>query len=265
MSKPIFLKLGGSLITDKTGVEAVRTVVLADVCAQIAAARRSDKQLRFVLGHGSGSFGHVAAAEFNTRQGVRSQEQWRGFAIVSDSAARLNRIVIAALLSAGIPAVSMQPSAIVLSVNGHIDSVAMGPIKAALESGVVPVVYGDVAFDLNRGGTIVSTEEILAAMAAEIEPDWLLLAGETDGVLDENNARISLITPGSLAQVVPALGGSRGTDVTGGMLAKVQTMLELLVRQSAMQIRIFSGLEPGAVAALLSDPDQDRGTRLCGH
>ena len=73
----IFLKLGGSLITDKTQVETVRADVLTRLAAEIAQARRENTALRLVLGHGSGSFGHVAAARRGTRQGVADAEDWR--------------------------------------------------------------------------------------------------------------------------------------------------------------------------------------------
>ncbi|MEZ4518314.1 MAG: hypothetical protein R3C44_16330 [Chloroflexota bacterium] len=111
MSDLLFLKLGGSLITDKTGVEKLRADVLARVAAEIAAARQENPSLQLVLGHGSGSFGHVAAAQYQTRQGVHTVEQWQGYAVVSDAAARLNRLVVASLRAADVPAGTIPPSA----------------------------------------------------------------------------------------------------------------------------------------------------------
>lgn len=46
---------------------------------------------RVVVGHGSGSFGHVAAAKHGTIDGVSGEARWMGFCEVSDAAARLNR------------------------------------------------------------------------------------------------------------------------------------------------------------------------------
>ena len=46
---------------------------------------------RVILGHGSGSFGHVAAAKHGTIKGVSGPSQWLGFCEVSDAASRLNR------------------------------------------------------------------------------------------------------------------------------------------------------------------------------
>lgn len=263
MGDLLFLKLGGSLITDKTGVEQVRPEVLARVAGEIAATRAADPTLTLLLGHGSGSFGHVAAARHNTRQGVDGEAAWQGFADVSDAAARLNRRVVAALLAAGVPAVSFQPSAAAVCRDGAIiDLPIVAGIEAALRAGLVPVVYGDVAFDEVRGGTIISTEEVMAALAGPLRPSWLLLAGETAGVYDERGSVVERITAGSLAELRSALGGSRGTDVTGGMAAKVGEMLTLTAAVPGLSVRILSGLEPGLLKAVLLDPERPVGTLL---
>ena len=258
----IFLKLGGSLITDKTGVEAVREDVLVRVAAEIAAARQENPGLRLVVGHGGGSFGHVAAAKFGTRQGVDSAEQWLGFAEVHAAMVRLNRLVTEALLVANVPAMSLEPSASALCENGRIVAIAAQPVLAALDAGLVPVIYGDVAFDTQIGGTIISTEEVMMALADALNPSWLLLAGEVPGVLDEAGTVIPLITAANFEDIQAALGGSRGTDVTGGMTSKVQSMLALVAQQPALAIRILSGLEDGLIEAALSAPDLAVGTRI---
>ncbi len=258
----IFLKLGGSLITDKTGVELVREDVLQRVSAEIRQALESQPNMRLVLGHGSGSFGHVAGAKYGTRQGVATAEQWRGFAEVSAAASRLNKIVINALLAADVPALSLQPSASALCRDGQITSIAVQPVQMALEAGLVPVVFGDVAFDVLRGGAIISTEEVMMALAETIRPSWLLLAGETPGVLDLDGEVVSLITEETLPAIASALGGSRGTDVTGGMASKVRSMLDLAAAQPQMSIRIFSGLQSGMIRQTLETPAAAPGTVL---
>jgi isopentenyl phosphate kinase len=254
----IFLKLGGSLITDKTGVEAVRQEVLVRLAAEIAAARQENPGLRLVVGHGGGSFGHVAAARFGTRQGVETAEQWAGFAEVHAAMVRLNRLVTEALLAAGVPALSLQPSASALCENGRLTQIAAIPVMAAL----VPVIYGDVAFDSQIGGTIISTEEIMMALAEALQPAWLLLAGEVPGVLDEAGGVIPLITADNFDDIQSALGDSRGTDVTGGMTSKVKSMLALVNEQPSLTIRILSGLEAGLIGAALCAPEQAGGTRI---
>jgi isopentenyl phosphate kinase len=139
---------------------------------------------------------------------------------------------------------------------------ATEPLMMALLAGLVPVVYGDVAFDTVQGGTIISTEEVLGYLVHKLRPSRLLLAGDTPGVLDANGRVIPRITPATLPDVLPALGGSRGTDVTGGMITKVEGMLNLVTDLPELIVHIFSGLEPGVLAAVLADPSVEIGTRL---
>ena len=101
----VFLKLGGSLITDKTQAETPRQDVLEELAQEVRQARAEAPELRMVLAHGSGSFGHVAARRHGTRAGVTGQAGWQGFAEVSDAAARLNRIVAGVFLAAQPPSV----------------------------------------------------------------------------------------------------------------------------------------------------------------
>ncbi len=261
-TQPIFLKLGGSLLTEKTGHEALRPKILARLAHEIAQARAEQPGVSLVLGHGSGSFGHVAGARHGTRAGVSGPEGWFGFAEVADAAARLNRHVVAALLSVGVPAIGLAPSASAQVADGIITHLSTAAIEAALKSGLVPVVFGDVAFDSARGGTIISTEEVMGFVAGKLRGNWFLLAGETDGVLDLNGQVIPLITRTTLPDVIPALGGSRGTDVTGGMASKVAAMLDLADSQPGLMVRIFSGLRPGQLGRVLLDPYQPIGTLL---
>jgi isopentenyl phosphate kinase len=252
----LFLKLGGSLITDKTREKSVRADVLARLADEIAAAL-PDLPEPLLLGHGSGSFGHAAAKRHNTRAGVATPEQWRGFAEVSVAAQQLNRIVADALHAAGVPVFSVAPSSSARCEDGRIVHIDSEPLRAALDHGLVPLVMGDVAFDTTRGGTIISTEEIFAYLARGMPVSRVLLAGETDGVYASMSDRRVLprITPGDWDAISGGLGGSRGADVTGGMAAKVRDMLALASAHPALSVHIFSGLIPGETArGLRGDP-----------
>lgn len=265
----LFLKLGGSLLTDKTQAQSLRGDVLARLAAEIAAALRDRPALRVVLGHGSGSFGHVAASRYGTRAGVRTPEEWRGYAEVARVAAELNRRVVDALVEAGVPALRLQPSASALCHDGELRALAERPIREALVHGLAPVVHGDVALDDVRGGTIISTEEIFRWLAPRLGPQRVVLVGEVAGVLTADPASgiqgelVEEITPATLPDLAQALGGSRGVDVTGGMVAKVAEMLALAGATPSLQaVQIISGWAPGLVRAVLGDPAHRAGTRI---
>lgn len=277
MSELVFVKLGGSVITDKTRPETVRPGAITRLAEEIASALAdrsgpagtTEPGLRLVLGHGSGSFGHMVANRYRTRQGVHTAADWRGFAQVASTAARLNRIVTDAFLAAGVPVWSIQPSASALSRNGELLFLETGPIEAALSRGLVPLIYGDVALDELLGGTIISTEQFFAYLARSLRPARLILVGVVDGVFeadplhDPSARRVPEISSANWSQVHDALGDSYGTDVTGGMLAKVEEMVRLVRELPDLEIYFLSGERPGAVRMALSDkPETAGGTRL---
>jgi isopentenyl phosphate kinase len=261
-----FVKLGGSLITDKSTPRTARRDAIARLAAEIKKTRAEIGEFRLVLGHGSGSFGHVPAKKYGTRRGVDTPEDWRGFAEVWYEAALLNRIVMDALHDVGLPAVAFPPSAGVFARDGRVVNWDHRGMKAALDAGLIPVVYGDVIFDQAKGGTIFSTEDLFAYLATELRPQRILLAGIDAGVYADFPACTQLIpeiTPENWAAITSALGGSAATDVTGGMRSKVRAMLDLALKIPGLEISIFSGDQPENLAATLRG--ESLGTRIINN
>ncbi len=252
MSRLVFLKLGGSLITDKFTPNTTRPEILAQVSAEIKAALDANPDLQLVIGHGSGSFGHVPAKQHNTKNGVRTADQWQGFAEVAQAAETLNRHTIDALRTAGVPAIHMSPSASAVAQNGVISEMALNPLLVALNNGLVPVVHGDVGVDMLLGGTILSTETVFTYLTAQLCPHEILLAGIDDGVFTHypDGELVPMITRETLADI--QVKGSGATDVTGGMDTKVSGMLDLVESVDDLQIRIFNGGTPGHIQAALT-------------
>src|SRR5690606_29188389 len=112
------------------------------------------------------------------------------------------------------------------------------------------------------------TEEIFERLAADLQPQRMILAGEVDGVytadpnLEPSAQRIPEITPASFAQSQAVLGGSHGVDVTGGMAAKVAQALTLTQALPGLEIVICSGLDPAHLRRVLLDPTAALGTRI---
>jgi isopentenyl phosphate kinase len=258
----VFLKLGGSLITDKATSEAARHSVIESLAQQIARARETLPEIQLLIGHGSGSFGHHTASEYGTRDGVSDQRGWYGFAKVGTVAARLSQIVLDCLDAAGVPVLRFPPSASAHCRDGQIISMATEPIATALDNGLVPLVYGDVALDEQRGGTIVSTEEVFAFLAERLHPTRILLAGDYEGVLDEHGNVIPHIHAANHHSFRGTLGSAANPDVTGGMAAKVSEMLALCDRLPGLHVHIFDGSRAEAVYTALTTDHLASGTLI---
>ena len=259
----VFLKLGGSLITDKHTPRTPRLAVLERLAGEIRVGLDENPGLKILLGHGSGSFGHYSGNLYHTREGVSTPEDWLGFAEVWKDAADLNHLVMAALKDAGLPAVAFPPSGSILTQNRRIISWELTQIESALENHLLPVVYGDVVFDECLGGTILSTEDLFVYLAAALRPERILLAGQDPGVWQDFPECTQLyeeITPADKGDIGGKVNQSEATDVTGGMGEKVGQMLDLITTLPKLEGLIFTGAEAGLILRALTGDSP--GTRL---
>jgi isopentenyl phosphate kinase len=249
----IFLKLGGSLITEKGQQETALPEVIFNLLSDLKRYLQSNPEQKILLGHGSGSFGHYAAAKYNTRNGVHTFAEWQGFHEVWESARKLNQIVIEISKQVDLKLISFPPSAGLLSKNGQVVNWNTQPIERALDSGLIPLVYGDVVFDEVLGGTIFSTEELFAYLADILKPTRILLAGKEKAVYADypiNQQRIDHISRS--APLENYLHPSQNQDVTGGMRSKVAQMQTIALANPGTIVEIFGYNQPGELFSALS-------------
>lgn len=242
MKELILIKLGGSVITDKSKPFTARNTVIRDLAKRIK-TKYLNKNTDVILGHGSGSFAHVPAAKYQTQKGIINSKSVWGFAETADAAVQINRIVIKELLSLKIPAVSFAPLSFIYS-----GKIIFEHIKNALEIGVVPVIYGDVIMNKKQGFEIYSGEKTLDILAAKFAGYYkkirVIYYTDTNGVYDDKGKTIPMITPETFKTVKKYLLGSGNTDVTGGMIHKVEESLALVKKYDA-EVYITNGLSRG--------------------
>ena len=240
--KPLLLvKLGGSVITDKSKPFTPRMDVIERLAREIHEARQ-ERDFNLIVGHGGGSFPHTSAKKYQVHKGYLNEESYKGIAVVQNDAAKLNRIIVDAFLRAGENAISVQPSASALALDGRIKFWNLHIFKEMLDRNLLPVTYGDVGLDLNKMCCILSTEEILHYISDNMMPEKVIMAGSVDGVMsadptkDPNAKLFKEITQENFEEVKKCLSGSYGIDVTGGMVQKVQKALEMAKRGFVIEI-----------------------------
>lgn len=239
-----FLKLGGSLITDKDTPFSARKQTIKRLGLEIINYLHQFPDHQLLIGHGSGSFGHAAASICGTIDGVHSEEDWRGFQSVWWAAHVLNQIVCELLAEVGLPIISLPASGALTTSERKILRWNTAPIEHCIQHRLIPVIFGDVIFDMKIGGTIFSTEELFSGLIDVLHPNRILLAGIDDGVFRDfpaNQDLITHITPRSFLEERMRLEKSANPDVTGGMAAKVEQMLQIVSKQEEIEIQIFSG------------------------
>lgn len=201
-----------------------------------------------LLGHGSGSFGHWAAKTFEP---VKRSDPRVYAARVHAVAAELNQIVTEILVEHDLPVFQFPPSAIFFTRDDYPSRLCLGALTEVLRAGYLPVTYGDVVPDKSLGGTIFSTERVFFTLNPIFKPERIVLITTVDGVFtadplkDPDAERISEITPQNFEEIRNMLGGSNGLDVTGGMLSKVETMLNAVRSSPWLESVVITSAEPG--------------------
>ncbi len=248
-----FIKIGGSLITHKDRAYSVNQEALELVVQEIKKAQ--DYPAKIILGHGSGSYGHVAAQKYQTQKGILNEESYWGIAEVAQAASELHQLVMRELLEFGVRAFSFPPHAFLTSRDHQLDSLYLDSLKKALEIDLLPVVYGDQILDRAVGCTIFSTEQVLTSLALALkkqgyEIKQMIQCGQTNGVYDEAGQTIPLITPKNFSEYQKSIADSAEVDVTGGMLHKVKQSLALA--EQGIESLIIDGIEHGSLSQAIA-------------
>ncbi len=218
-TEPVILKLGGSVITDKGADEGVvRETDLLRIAREVSEFRG-----KMIIVHGAGSFGHTYAKKYRLDMNFDPE----GVIITHESVKKLASRVVDSLNRFGIRAVAVHPMGCTVCRKGRIESMYLDNIKLMLKNNLVPVLHGDVVMDLELGACVLSGDQIVPYLAKELGITRLGLGSVEDGVLDKDGKPLPEITPEKFENLKRYIGGSGSTDVTGGMLGKVQELLEL--------------------------------------
>lgn len=254
----VVIKLGGSYITDKKKPLTPRPSNISTAAQQIHQVIESCPGSHLVIGNGAGSYGHYLAKKHAIKQGIQSDDQRFGFCEVQDSVAQLNRLVVQELLKAHVPACSLPPSSWLTAENGQKKSVFLDSFTELMKNDIVPVVFGDIVSDTEKGCSIFSTEHVFAILAEELKQkggkvDKLVYITDVEGVLDTNGDIIPVITHDTREDVAQQLYANDTFDVTGGMMHKIDSALEYA--QNGTEVFIMRPSEENRVSnAIRGEP-----------
>jgi isopentenyl phosphate kinase len=249
--KPTVLKLGGSVITDKNKPATANMDTIERLADEIAQANVSP----LIVVHGGGSFGHPVAKKYNITAGYGDPSQVAGFSETHRAMTQLNELVMEALISHEINAVVVQPSSCIITKVGRIESMELNPIKRMLNMGLVPVLYGDVVLDADKGFAILSGDQLVASLAVNFRAKRIVMGGDVDGIYTADpkthpSAKLlKRVTLEELKTQKHEIEGAKSTDVTGGMLGKMKELvpaieadIQTLIVNATKPLRVYKAL-----------------------
>ncbi len=225
------LKVGGSIITERKAEKPTpREKEMERVAKEIS--KSYSESMKMVLIHGAGSYGHPIVKRTGISNGMSNRKDKVNFAETQRLQNKLNSLFTKKLIEQGLPAFPFQASASAVRKN-ELKRMEVDLIKKLLEENVIPVLYGVPAYDEDKGCSILSGDEIMPFLAKELDANLMLHGTDVEGVYtsdpSEDDSAELLKNIGSFEEAKNYLGGSKHTDVTGGMLNKIEKAFELNV------------------------------------
>lgn len=247
----ILIKLGGSVITDKSEYKKFNREQTARLCAEIAASGKG-----VLVVHGAGSYGHVLSKQYQLQHGLQDFRQIPAVAQVQHDVRELSLNVVEEMIKVGMPAVSVPPGSCFVMDNGRLIVDNPESIKALAHIGVMPVLFGDVVADRSKGFGICSGDQAMEALAKIFKPDRIVFVSDVDGLYtadpkkDENAKLIPEVDGKMLDRLDSEL---TVADVTGGIRGKVDEMLKIC--GDSGECILVNGTVPGRLLSLLRGED----------
>jgi isopentenyl phosphate kinase len=253
---PIIVKLGGSIISDKTKRSTARIDTIKQLVKEISAV----KSHPIIVVHGGGSFGHFPAKEYDLRHGGRSRKKKVGVTETAFEMTNLGHLVHTAFLESEQPAIPIRSSSIIVSLDGRISHMDLQALREFLRQGFIPILSGDVVADTVTGFTIISGDQISMYLARLLESKKVIFATDVEGLYntdpkeDPTAKRIDLITPDTLEDVLEVIAvgtASDAADVTEGMRGKLTEIFKGL--PEGCEVIITDIRKPGTLNRIIKD------------
>ncbi len=249
--RPVVLKIGGSVITDKNAELAAKTHEINRLAEEIQNAGIK----KLVIIHGGGSFGHPVAEKYKIKEGYKEELQKIGFSETHHVMTVLNGLFMDSLVWHNLPAVSVTPSSCIVTENGRITHFEDGPIEGLLRMDFIPVLYGDAVLDTKLGFTVLSGDQLVSTLAIKFNAERIVIGIDEDGVFDadpklEKTAKMfSNLTLSELKKLQGKLGKATACDVTGGMFGKMAELIPAL--EEKIPVMVVNAKEPRNVCRAL--------------
>ena len=251
--KPIVIKLGGSVVTDKNVPFKVNDDLIESVSKEIFEANRRD----IVLIHGGGSVGHYVAKKIGFSPTSPSKPESLSYLLLEMD--KLTAKILSHLVENGNPSLSLPTHSIAtIRADGSMD-LDVDAISISLASGFMPLLKGDLVLSENGSHRIVSGDTLTARIGRVLSAERLIMCIDQDGVIGTDGKLVEELSLSRPYEDLIWVEDSARTDVTGGMKMKLDSLKE--VAQAGIPIYFLCPSRRGRLLNAISGKPF-RGTRI---
>ncbi|RLI66666.1 MAG: hypothetical protein DRO88_01165 [Promethearchaeia archaeon] len=265
-SKIIIIKLGGSLITDKSIPFSVNQEILDRISMELKKYSEQSSNSIIVV-HGGGSFGHPLAHKYALHKGysVAISNQIEGLLKTHYEMIEMNQLVVNTFFSHQLKAYSVPPSVVFLEHQGHLKFSGKSLLEELMKWQVIPVLFGDIQFTTSHNFKILSGDTIIQRLCEEFGAERIqkaIFTFDQDGILEKSGESQQF-------RVIPSLTASQlrnfdsfnineqsagKFDVTGSMKGKIEKILKIV--DLDIIVKIINGKRPNCLLNTLFDREK---------
>jgi isopentenyl phosphate kinase len=256
------IKLGGSLLTDKSRPYEARKSIIAAAAKELKECVDEGLIESLILVHGVGSYGHPPVLEYKLYKGFTGPEQFIPLSKTQGIVNEFRLMITKELQEAGLPVNLLHPSSMLVAEKMRIAKTYFEPLKGWMTLGMIPILGGDLLYDKTMGFSIGSGDELAIVLAREFQAKRLIFAMDELGVYTtdpKKNPHARLLTEidiNDLDEVTKGLEQLEKTDASGaikGKLSYIAVVKDLI--EGGLETTLLSMMKYGNLKALLKGQD----------
>lgn len=252
------IKLGGSLLTDKSKPYEARTSVMESTAREIKSCVDEGIIENLVIVHGVGSFGHPPVLEYKLHKGYTGSEQFIPLSKTQRVVNEFRHMITKVFQEAGLPVNLLHPSSMVVADKMRIVKTFFDSLEGWMSLGMVPLLGGDLLYDTAMGFSVGSGDLLAVELARQLGAKRLIYAMDVAGFYSDNpktndNANLmGQISLSTLIKILKDMEQKGAVDASGAMKGKlysISTASDLISK--GLDVTLLSMIKEGNLTSLL--------------
>jgi isopentenyl phosphate kinase len=258
--KLTIIKLGGSLLTDKSTPYTASEENISSVARELKECIDSGLIKDLILIHGVGSFGHPPVLKHKLHMGFQHRDQLLAMSETQLSINQYRLLLTQKFIDAGIPVNLMHPSSFCVNEKMKISDIFIKAVQGFLSLGMIPLVGGDMLYDSKMGFSVGGGDQLTVLFAKLFSAENVIFAADVEGIYTKNPRQfqdaelIPYINMNHLSEIIEQTDSSSQKDASGSMKGKLQAILSLRDEiAKGIKVSIISMQKYGNLKSLLGN------------
>jgi isopentenyl phosphate kinase len=227
------IKLGGSILTDKSTPYTANDEIIAIIAKELKECIDLGLIEDLILVHGVGSFGHVPVFKHKLHLGFQNPDQLLAMSQTQHEINEFRLKLTQNFIGSGLPVNLLHASSFCISEKMKISGSFLDAVQGYISIGMIPLIGGDMLFDSKMGFSVGSGDQFVVLLAKHFSADEVIHVSDVDGVFTSDPKQnpdakvIESITLDILNDIIEKTDTAPLGDVSGAMKGKLKAIMAL--------------------------------------